>query len=952
MDVLEQVMRISLRLAQRASHQRNGKSQFALSHEKLWKLASSLQHFCRDRGTTMISMVDLIGPNRQIENDWLNICFPYFISTVEADNHRPTEVHVPPVPSLGSSDSGSLSPAPRQSGSDQLSEVPCSPQLKDCSKTPKGTTEGPALISLSHVDLANKSIEENFCKVLSSSYIPETYHFELMLRIRFVTSIGDPEKCYRLVNIRILALATSAYIMTEPVMQARLFSLESNVVSQLAQLIHPDRQICLSVSSSSLNALEAIAHHRPRLGDVLSVLGASVNHGILMQTLRTTLSSLQRTKSLQVTDMLDALLSLIQYLSTTNVAGSMLCSAGLVQLLVQMIQNCQEGALRLLVKALNLLDHLIYGFPQAFQTFCEARGVSILVDRIAREVRHNLENSPNFLTKSQTSNVDYAMTHERFSLLKTMLKFVVHMMQTSGTADGLRNLIESPLLDCMQRVYRNVETFGSSIFASTTNIMATFIHNEPSTYQILHEASLPETFLSSISQSILPASDVLTAIPNAFGALCLNTLGLASFNQANPIPSLMKIFLSTKHCEVMRDSDLAGLLGSSMDELVRHHPSLGPTVLTQVLHVLEHISTLGEGHVGGKTAAGFLSCEDGVITSDIKDDSRYFQDEDNVTRPVVMLYMDVSARFLEGFLQNPNHAKTFVSQGGVEFLLGFYSSSALPYDFAKSHAALSLSHVLRLTCESNANLLVDTIFNSVKQSLVDLENFSHASGNESFFQPYLAGTKSSSDGRELIQRLSRLQSLVVLLSDIYAAPMVSHTRNATSFYQTFSTQGSHAQILVSLGAFHRSIIWQDILLSDALPVAWVAATQPDDETTKNSKDVADLSPSALTPEQLNSNEFRDLKMVRFFLCQIPPCIVPFFQGLAKMLFSSRRVVDPQAKVSALEVARLISQVLVDHLKWSAVHRAQKGPRQSYNLVILSVIQMLFRDGRIALGPIA
>jgi E3 ubiquitin-protein ligase HUWE1 len=60
---------------------------------------------------------------------------------------------------------------------------------------------------------------------------------------------------------------------------------------------------------------------------------------------------------------------------------------------------------------------------------------------------------------------DVTLPYERSSLLKSMFKFVLHMMQSAGTADGLRNLIDTSLPDSIKKVFEHPKVFGSSIFA-------------------------------------------------------------------------------------------------------------------------------------------------------------------------------------------------------------------------------------------------------------------------------------------------------------------------------------------------------------------------------------------------------------------------------------------------------------------------------------------------------
>ncbi|CCG81978.1 E3 ubiquitin-protein ligase ptr1 [Taphrina deformans PYCC 5710] len=909
-DVLEEVARIALRLAQRASHQRNGRSHFPISQDRLWKLATSLQHSNQDHSISSVSMTELLGSCRAVQRDWPNMRFTYFPPRSE------------PLLMSGINDHSSSTTA------DTLIT---------------GSTDGPNLIEISGNIVRSKSLESLLWDTIRTTKLPSEYHFDLMLRLRFCKFVDDETKMQQLVNIRVLALAISAYIVPEPVLQAKLFSVESNIVSQLAKMAHPDSSLSHHVVAACLWALEAIAHHRPRLGDVLSALGASINHGPLMYILRTSLSNMQENTSISSSELVDALMSLLHYLSTTNVAGSMLCSAGLIQMLVNFIGEAHLGALRTLVKALNLLDHLVYGFPQAFNIFCESQGITSLVRRIREETQETRAKVSEAMDIKAANKTDYAMTHERFSLLKTMLKFIVHMMQTSGTADGLRNLIESSLLTSMQEIYEDLSLFGSSIFASTTNILATFIHNEPSSYQILHEARLPELFLRSVAKGVLPAADVMTAIPNAFGAICLNTQGLALFNELSPFAEFMKIFVTEKHCEVLRESDIAGLLGTSIDEFVRHHPSLKVVVDTEISTVLRSITQ-------PDTSSVMFNSNSNAFASTWPDDepqnttAATFTDEDEVKRPIVVLHIDIVARFLEGYLQNPKNSQVFVADHGVELLLSFYTLVSLPYDFAKSHAALSLSHVLRLACEAKPQMLIDAIFLKVSRSLAALDFFTIAGTQESFFEPYLSGVVSQSEGSRLVQCLQIIHSLVVLLSDIYASPIVSHARSSGPFYLTFTANDNHAQLLSHLASFHRRIIWEDIKLSNSLAPEWIRATQPKDDAKASVGKNEDSDMLSLTDEQKSSSRFRDLKMVRFFLCQIPPCIVPFFQGLTKMLCSNRRAVDYQHKIDALKVARLISNTLEDHLQWVPTFFINESCHQSYHLMILTLVQMLICDG--------
>lgn len=122
--------------------------------------------------------------------------------------------------------------------------------------------------------------------------------------------------------------------------------------------------------------------------------------------------------------------------------------------------------------------------------------------------------------------------------------------------------------------------------------MASFIHNEPTSLAILQEANIPQTFLASVSKEIPTSPDVVMAIPGAFGAICLNSAGLMMFKESFDLKRLFDIFTSIPHVRAFQDNDGASNLGMTVDELVRHQPSLKPTVLTAVIAMLEQVFTM------------------------------------------------------------------------------------------------------------------------------------------------------------------------------------------------------------------------------------------------------------------------------------------------------------------------------------------------------------------------
>jgi E3 ubiquitin-protein ligase HUWE1 len=128
--------------------------------------------------------------------------------------------------------------------------------------------------------------------------------------------------------------------------------------------------------------------------------------------------------------------------------------------------------------------------------------------------------------------------------------------------------------------------------------MATFVHNEPTSLTIIQEIGLPEAFYKVVESGVEPSFEVIQAIPNALGALCLNQTGQDQL-AARPsiIPGLLSIFTSERHLRVLQDKENAVLIGTSIDELIRHHPFLKVAVFEAVRSILGQIEDLGKSFI-------------------------------------------------------------------------------------------------------------------------------------------------------------------------------------------------------------------------------------------------------------------------------------------------------------------------------------------------------------------
>lgn len=189
------------------------------------------------------------------------------------------------------------------------------------------------------------------------------------------------------------------------------------------------------------------------------------------------------------------------------------------------------------------------------------------------------------------------------------------MMQSSGTSEGLRGLLDSSLVQSVKKVMANRSVFGANVLAigkpnyfsvafgsanytfQAINIMATFIHNEPTCLPVIQEAGLPEAFYTVVESGLEAVIEVVQSIPNALGALCLNQVGqdqLAS--RPGIIPGFFSIFTSEKHQRMLQEKENAVIIGTAVEELVRHHPSLKNQVFDAIKQTMAKIEELGNAY--------------------------------------------------------------------------------------------------------------------------------------------------------------------------------------------------------------------------------------------------------------------------------------------------------------------------------------------------------------------
>ncbi|RFU78018.1 e3 ubiquitin- ligase huwe1 [Trichoderma arundinaceum] len=535
------------------------------------------------------------------------------------------------------------------------------------------TSSGQKTFELPQSVVASHSIYElvNRCP----DDMPQAAKYEAFHRLRVAKSLtSSQDSRQQMLATRLLAITNLAYIHSESnfvekvlrqdIDETRRFQL----VYQLAELIHPSTDgtvdVPLRLQTIALALLEAVSSFHARCQDVLSALNANVNHGILLYVIRKAVAGMSEShagddsdKATEVDEWRNNLFSLTLHLSMATRVGSEMVSAGLMDILVEILNIRSVIAQRHHSMVLAFLDGLIWTYPNAFTAFFNADGLDavakLIVDTIG-EARSLLQASKGIKPDQQSSAVDYEIPYYQQQTLKWILKFVHHIMSNSYSYSGntdrlLRNLAEkSDLLANLRDIINDKKSFGSVVWTNSVTILSDFINNDPTSFAAISESGMIKTYLEAITgrpipddhttrprprevegeepdgsaiasiadldsrphppsedtirqslgqpvaSGILASSDAINVVPQVLNSISLNNAGMQLVVASRAFESFLEVFESPAHVKCMEtDAELASNVGASFDELARHHPPLRKSISNAVIDMVARVRMLG-----------------------------------------------------------------------------------------------------------------------------------------------------------------------------------------------------------------------------------------------------------------------------------------------------------------------------------------------------------------------
>jgi E3 ubiquitin-protein ligase HUWE1 len=253
---------------------------------------------------------------------------------------------------------------------------------------PSPSSAGVVNVVIDEQTVSAKPAMEVLADALEKYSIPDDQKYEVLCRIRVASSLAKDRRAERekLLIARLLAIAIYSHTHPEPQATSTLFVYEPDLTNHIAELLQVDNGVPISVQTAAIATLDALSRYRNRMQEVLTAVNAAVNHGILMGLFRKTVNDVAHPESTIPQSFIDALLGFMTFIVSHASGVNMVVGAGLIPLLIQLVENKAHNRLATISKTMQLLDNVLYSYTNGFHMFCAAHGVDVIVDRI--EVRY------------------------------------------------------------------------------------------------------------------------------------------------------------------------------------------------------------------------------------------------------------------------------------------------------------------------------------------------------------------------------------------------------------------------------------------------------------------------------------------------------------------------------------------------------------------------------------
>ncbi|XP_071076383.1 E3 ubiquitin-protein ligase HUWE1 isoform X8 [Desmodus rotundus] len=774
-------------------------------------------------------------------------------------------------------------------------------------------------IHIEQLDKISESPSEIMESLTKMYSIPKDKQMLLFTHIRLAHGFSNHRKRLQAVQARLHAISILVY--SNALQESANSILYNGLIEELVDVLQITDKQLMEIKAASLRTLTSIVHleRTPKLSSIIDCTGTASYHGFLPVLVRNCIQAMiDPSMDPYPHQFATALFSFLYHLASYDAGGEALVSCGMMEALLKVIKflGDEQDQITFVTRAVRVVDLITNLDMAAFQSHS---GLSIFIYRLEHEVDLcrkecpfvikpkiqrpsttqegeemetdmdvadvTMENSPGS-SASMEHRLDIELRSmssssstvcpgprpgvqcipQRAALLKSMLNFLKKAIQDPAFSDGIRHVMDGSLPTSLKHIISNAEYYGPSLFLLATEVVTVFVFQEPSLLSSLQDNGLTDVMLHALLIKDVPATrEVLGSLPNVFSALCLNARGLQSFVQCQPFERLFKVLLSPDYLPAMRRrrssdplGDTASNLGSAVDELMRHQPTLKTDATTAIIKLLEEICNLGrdpkyicqkpsiqkaDGTATAPPPRSNHAAEEASSEDEEEEEVQAMQSfnssQQNETEPnqqvvgteeripiPLMDYILNVMKFVESILSNnttDDHCQEFVNQKGLLPLVTILGLPNLPIDFPTSAACQAVAGVCKsiLTLSHEPKVLQEGLLqlDSILSSLEPLHRPIESPGGSVLLRE-LACAGNVADATLSAQATPLLHALTA--AHAYIMMFVHTCRVGQSEIRSISVNQWGSQlglsVLSKLSQLYCSLVWEStVLLSLCTP---------------------------------------------------------------------------------------------------------------------------------------
>lgn len=806
--------------------------------------------------------------------------------------------------------------------------------------------EGVANFSLNEDQVRRLSYEQILDK--GSECLPKESWFTFSLAAlnvkAFNTKLYDSLKArYDLVRMKCIAVAITCLVCNTDYTSSNLFEPEPYILSFLVDLVSPEfcSVVPTEVSHSAIKALDCIASKRVWGTELVRHLGGNVNHGVMYQLIRHINKKIKNQDEGCYEKSHLVFFTILSHFIESKSLLPRLASGGLLTELMTFL-NVQTKYRWTCSAALNTLSMFLTSSPEWVSEFADNHGFQLLIDTVNYEVNFALDN-PDFAGGSPKDIVtDYKITLRQMNYLRNLLKLFTNLIQ-SEAGDRLRNLFDSSILLSFNKLIANPDLFGSLVVSATVDSVLYIIHNEPTAFSILKEASVIDTILSNYQDLFMPSLEIILSLLEVLGAICLNKEGLSMVIKADCINKFFKIFYELKLAKVLVQADASTSLGCSLDELGRHFNTLRPLIMAEVKNLVRNFSSFANKEL---KPVRFYGTGELMFYSHSKDTSvsaQEPQDEIELWESIQgSNLIDNVFSFLSGFLQDSGQwGKECVTDIPFCDWENFLLMENAPYDYVSTNSMINFLSILKYLNDEEKNYGFPHLLNTVKILLgsEELQSFISYRGEGSFFETF---TDDNREGNRHLQAIHKVNTVLHGITESFLNPTIMVHERYSSFINYL---GSNSDLIGQLVKLLGQCIVEEIKIRSKLPLKVVDITAPSSEAGIDSPLLLVYSecPSKKLPvEHDNSAKFKNTLQLRFLLNYLQFSIVLILACISRSCMQRRQdYFSIEWRRSAAICTRLLAISLSE--MWKLKKDIHESYHSNFDLITMNVIYFVAKS---------